>query len=128
MIHRCSDYIELQSQKALPEYEKFQVNAALVYTVLEAYKDDLCNRKYICDGARSIVHKTSFQSYLEKYFGFRKAFCKLHLIFNPKIRWLIRALYPFRRIVKKIEGIGLFHKLSALLQMEEVVRSQRELE
>lgn len=74
VIHRCSDYIELQSQKALPEYEKFQVNAALVYTVLEAYKDDLCNGKYICDGARSIVHKTSFQSYLEKYFGFRKAF------------------------------------------------------
>lgn len=128
VINYCSNYIELQSQKAIPEYEKFQVNAALVYTVLEAYKDSLCTGKYICDGARSIVHKTNFQTYLEKYFGFRKAFCKLHLIFNPKIRWLIRALYPFRQIMKKIDGINSIRKLSALLQMEEIVRNQKELE
>ena len=58
-------HAELQSQRVKPEYEKYQVNAALIYCSLEDNRSKLeSGSYYILDGARNINHETSFQDYL----------------------------------------------------------------
>lgn len=78
-------YLNFAVQKTNPAFEKYNVNAALVNGVLEAFKDKLSKNYYICDGSRAINHETHFQDYLEKYFGFRKAYCRLHLAYPPHV-------------------------------------------
>ena len=104
-----------------------------ILTNLIANKDclgDYCNREklnngsYICDGSRSIVHETAFQDYLEKYFGFRKAFCKLHVSYNPCVRWMVLLLFRFRPVLRKMDCIGLVHKLNGVLAMQEIIEGQ----
>ncbi len=70
------------------------------------------------------MHETHFPDYLEKYFGFRKAYCKLHVMYAPKYKSLIKLLYPFRRIFKKFDSVGKVHQLNGVLTMEEIVRRQ----
>ena len=111
-------WVGFNVQKTNPEYEKYALNAALVEKVLSHYQDFLTNCGVICDGARSINHETAFQDYLEKYFGFRKAYCKLHVAYNPRVKWLIKLLYPFRKILIKLDGIGAIHQVNAVLRME----------
>ena len=124
---RESDYhIELKVQRVNPKYEKYQINAALVYALLTDRQTKLESGSfYILDGARTIYHETKFQDYLEKYFGFRKAYCKLHIVYNSKIKWIIYALYPFRKILNKFNQIGLVHQLNPILKMEEICRSEK---
>lgn len=118
-------YAELQVQRVKPAYEKLQINAALVYNLLESNASKLEKGNfYILDGARSISHETNFQDYLEKYFGFRKAYCKLHITYNPKIQWIVKMLFPFRKMLLKFNRIGLIHKLNSVLYMEELCRNE----
>ena len=116
-------YLHFAVQKTNPDFEKYNVNAALVNGVLDAFKGVLSKDYYICDGSRSIYHETHFQDYLEKYFGFRKAYCKLNLAFPPLYKIMVDSLYPFRCFVHVLGGrIGLFHQISAILKMEEIAR------
>lgn len=120
-------YAELQVQRVKPAYEKLQINAALVYGLLENNSAKLKGGNfYILDGARSISHETNFQDYLEKYFGFRKAYCKLHIVYNPKIYWIIKMLYPFRKMLHRFDDIGFIHQINSVLYMEELCRNETE--
>jgi hypothetical protein len=118
--------IDMPVLKANPVFEKLQVNAALVYSICEYFKEDLANGKYICDGERNVYHPTNFQSYLEKYFGFRKAYCYLHLLYAPHtyIHTYIRILYLFRKILRHLP-LNFIKKINAVLMMEEIVRKQK---
>lgn len=108
-----------------PEYEKQQINAALVYCLLDDFGEQLKEGSaFILDGARSIQHETAFQNYLEKYFEFRKAYCKLHISYNPKVRWLILLLFRFRKILAKFDNIGIIHKINGIMKMEEINRNK----
>ena len=119
---KSETYVAFNVMKSNPECEKNGVNAALVEGVLRYFNHFLENGGYICDGERSINHETAFQNYLEKYFGFRKAYCKLHITYNPKINWLVKLLYPIRKLMMKFDGISKVHQLNAVLRMEEIVR------
>lgn len=126
LLQRHGDtWIELAVQKTVPEYEKYQLNAALVEGVLSYYADFLHNGGIICDGARSINHETAFQDFLEKYFGFRKAYCNLHITYNPKIEFVVKLLFPMRRILYKLDGIGAIHQINGVLKMEGIYREQK---
>ncbi len=114
--------IHFSVQKTNPQYERDGVNAALVDGILQYFNEDLTAGKYICDGARSINHETAFQEYLEKYFGFRKAYCKLNILYRPRIRWLIPFLYVCRKAIKKFDNIGVAHLINSVLNMEEIRR------
>lgn len=120
-----SSFFEFNVLKTNPAYEKYSVNAALVEAILSHYKELLCNGGIICDGSRSINHETHFQDYLEKYFGFRKAYCKLHIAYNPKIRWIIKILFPIRKLLYCFDGIGTFHQINSVLHMEELCRKSK---
>ena len=112
--------IYLSSLKTIPKYEKLQINAALVAGLLENLTVELSNGFYICDGERNILHETAFQDYLEKYFGFRKAYCKLNIQYRPVFKFIINILYPFKNIIGFLKNISIFNKINALLFMEEI--------
>lgn len=109
-------------QKMIPCYERDGLNAALVDGILNYFNADLASGKYICDGESSINNETVFQDYLEKYFGFRKAYCSLNIAYNPKICWMIPVLYSVGKFLKKAAGIGIVHLVNSVLTMEEIVR------
>ena len=117
--NECIDYYV---HKVKPDVEKLGINAALVEFILESFNEEIKNGSYICDGARNISHETHFQDYLEKYFGFRKAYCVLHVKYTPLVTWAVKFLYPFRRLMFKLDGIRAVHKINGILQMEDIVR------
>ncbi len=118
-------YVALCVRKA---FEKQAINAALVYGMLEHYRERLeHNTCYIVDGERNINHITNHQNYLMQKFGFRKAPCQLHLRYRPGLAPVIATCYCFRKLLAKCDRFGrLIHKLNGLLAMEEVVRIQKE--
>lgn len=122
LAQKAADFVNFSVLKTNPEYEKLGLNAALVEKILAHYQNFLSDGGIICDGARSINHETSFQDYLEKYFNFRKAYCKLHIKYNPLFRWIVRLLYPMRKILLRLDSIGMAHSMNAILKMEEIYR------
>ncbi len=127
IFERKESYIEWPVLKSIPEYEQFNVNAAIIAKSLEYFNKDLETGIYICDGERNISHQTNFQSYLEHLFGFRKVYCKLHIAYRPGIKEIVKILYPFRKTLEKLHTT-IFHNISAVLLMEEIIRKQKDNE
>lgn len=90
---------------------------------LEFYENKLQQGILILDGERNIFHQTNFQDYLIRYFGFRRAYCNVHVRYPEGIRQVVNILYPSRNIIKRLKG-KLAHKIYAVLLMEEIVRRQ----
>ena len=80
------------------------------------------NFRYVNDGARSISHETNIQTFLIDKFRFRKAYCKLNIIYSTKVRLLLSLIYPFRLILVFL-NFGIFIKLNILLKQENIRRS-----
>lgn len=97
------------------------MNAATVYGILNYYKDELKNGCYICDGEKPINHQTHFQDYLEKYFGFRKAYCKLNVKYKKGVGAVVKILYPFRKVLTNLVRILWFIKINGVLKMERLL-------
>lgn len=124
LCHEHDCYVELKVQKTNPTYEKLQINAALVNEILEYYNGQLTKGFYLVDGERNIFHETAFQDYLERYFGFRKAYCNLHIKYRRGIGLIIKILYPLRRLIARLN----FKKaklITGVLRMEEISRKSR---
>lgn len=126
-ITQTANFINFNVLKTIPSYEKLGINAALVYRLVDDYNEFLSNGGFICDGERSISHETAFQDYLEKYFNFRKAYCYLNIVYNPKIKWLVKLLYLFRKYLLRLDNINKIHLLNAVLKMENIVRTQNQI-
>lgn len=115
-------HIDFSMLRTIPAMEKNGINAAIVEKILTDYQDNLQKGNYICDGCRSIRHETAFQDYLEKYFGFRKAYCKLNVKYRKVIGGIVECLYLIRNFLKKIDNIGVVHQINAIIKMEEIIR------
>ena len=122
VLTRRTKAINFDIEKTDPEAEHDGVNAATVYGILRYYEDYLREGYYICDGEKPINHETHFQDYLEKYFGFRKAYCKLNVKYRTGIGAAVKILYPFRGIMKSFDDNSMVHKINGVLKMEEIVR------
>lgn len=121
-LNCLGDYINYFMHKVLPQDEKKAVNAALVYGALQYWQENK-KYKYITDGQRAIKHETNFQDYLIKYFEFRKAYCQLHVLYNPVIKPVIIALYPMINILSKFCSNGIIYNIYCVLKQEEIRRS-----
>ena len=77
--------------------------------------------KYVNDGARSIAHDTNIQEFLIKKFKFRKAYCKLNVIYRWDVGIAVKILYPFKSSIDKFNN-KVFNKLSVLLRQEYIRR------
>lgn len=117
-------YTETITAKYDPEYLKLRVSDAIHYVVLDYY---LNKRKvsYVSSGARTVNHETNAQTYKITTFGFEKAYCNLHVAYNPKIKWIIKLLYPFRKLLRMFDRFGFVHKINAILMMEQLVREKK---
>ena len=122
LMKEFDDRVNLESVKVNPEKERLNINAALVCGVCEHYSDKLSKNFYICDGERNVLHETNFQEYLIKYFGFRKAYCRLKMQYRPGFSFLIEFIYIFRHLIWKLSFIPLLCKAGAVLKMEEIRR------
>lgn len=119
------DCVGMSVMKFHPDYMKYEISAALTYQIVHDYiNQGRC--RYAMDGQRSIRHKTNIQDYLEQNFGFRKAYCRLQMIYSPVMKVMVTLLYPFRRLVEKLAGERvLLNNVASVLKMEEIRRACR---
>ncbi len=117
------DWIEYSVVKTDPEYLNTQVNAALAYAGLERYMRP--GIRYIMGGWRTMIHDTNYQDYLLKNFGYRKAYCRLHIRYRPWMGALVIVLYPFRNLLKRHAHRGLLYQVWCTLRQEEIYRTFR---
>ena len=128
-LSRNGKCINLVEQHVIPEYEKLQINAALVLFACEILNNDLEKGYYLSDGERNILHQTAFQEYLEKYFGFRKAYCDLNIVYRPWVAILVHLLFPFRNKINefvKKHDISITKKINSVLLLETIRRDFNE--
>ena len=116
------DVKESSMMKTIPEYEKYQVNAALVYRFVVDSETFINAGGYLSNGSKTINHETEFNEYLEKYFGFKKAFCKLRIEYRPGMQWIINTLFFLRKLLERLDEIGIIHSINAILKMEYIAR------
>lgn len=111
----------LSMVKLDPAYFKNEVNAALIYEICRHYLNEL-SFDYICDGERNIRHQTSYQDFLVTVLGFKKAPCKLNIVYHPLFKPVIKALYPFRKMLKPFCSNKLIYNAYCLLFQEQCAR------
>jgi len=126
MIGYCQNkvvgkYCDYSTIKFHPNYLKLYPSYALFYTMNKYYLDEK-EFDYVNDGARNISHETNIQEFLIKKFKFRKAYCKLNIIYNSRIDFLVKFFYSFR-LPLKLLNFGPFIKLNILLNQEKIIRS-----
>lgn len=119
-----NEYVEIQSAKFHTDFLNKRVSDALYHHVLEYYLNVL-KKTYVCSGTRNINHKTNTQEYKMRRFGYRKAYCHLHIQYNPKIRMMIKFLFPFRKILNLLDRVTIIHQINGVLKMEEICREQK---
>jgi hypothetical protein len=115
------NYCEYASIKLHPEYLRYYPSYALLYKMNRYYLNEN-NFRYVNNGARSISHDTNIQEFLMQKFRFRKAYCKLHVLYTPRVRVIVSILYPFRCVFKYLPG-SFFKKIADLLSQEKIVKS-----
>ena len=116
------DCVELNTTKLHPDFLKKGTSAALYSTVLDHYLN-LKKKKYLVSGTRNINHKTNTEEYKIGTFGYRRAYCKLNVVYNPKFKWVIDFLYLFRRILRMFDNVSKIHQVNAVLLMEGIKRN-----
>lgn len=120
ITHR-GKFIGLQQQKTIPAYEKYNCNAALIDFVLTKYNEQLKNGNVVfTNGSRSIKHETNFNAYLEKYFGFRKAYANLSIVYRFPFGLIVKLFKPFRFIFAKTSNSFLYN-FYCVLKMDSFV-------
>ena len=107
--------------KFKPDFLKLGAHQALIYEMTNYYLNEF-GLKYVCHGARSISHKTNVQKFLIDKLHFRKAFCKLNVVYNPIVKIIAHILYPFRNLISKI-NTDVTKKITVLLLQEKIRRS-----
>ena len=104
-----------------PQYLKYYSSYALFYTMNQYYLGNQ-KLKYVNDGSRNLVHKTNIQGFLITKFGFRKAYCRLHLKYNHILRFIVMFIYPFKFVFYRFNN-KFAVKITALLCQEKILRS-----
>ena len=120
--HNHGDWTETISAKYHPDMQTaVRPSESIHYYVLQHYLNEL-GQKYVCSGARNLNHKTTVQDYKIRNWHFRRAYCRLHIVYNPKIKWIVMCLYPLRMIFRQFDFITRIHQFNSLLRMEEIAR------
>lgn len=110
-------YLPISSLKTKPHSERNGVNFALVYAIIQHFASRLAEGCYLCDGARNVLHQTNFQDFLIKYFGFRKAYCHLNILYKPFMRFAVKVLMPLKKLIGKLKNEKA-KMVYSILQME----------
>ncbi|MBT6014217.1 MAG: hypothetical protein HOG85_05290 [Flavobacteriales bacterium] len=115
------DYCDYSTIKFHPDYLKLYPSYSLFFTMNKYYLNEK-KFKYVNDGARSISHETNIQEFLVQKFQFRKAYCKLHVHYSPKIKMILKLIYPVQFLISFLK-FGVFKKINVLLFQEKIRKS-----
>ncbi|MCI8748638.1 hypothetical protein EBB54_15495 [Schaedlerella arabinosiphila] len=118
-------FFKIISHKSSPESERYQVNLAILFKVLQDLNSEIGKGKYICNGERTINHKTNFNEYFEKYFHFRKSYCKLNLRYRKGIGIIVSILYPVRKRLEHYSYFRLIQSLNAVMYMNAIMKGDQ---
>jgi len=119
-VESHTDWAEICVAKFDPRYLKLHTSDALYATVLDFYLNQK-GKQYVSSGARSISHVTNTQEYKEQHFGYRKAYCRLNIVYHKNVQKIVALLYPFRRLICFIgKYFKRVHLVSSVLKMEEI--------
>ena len=124
IIQDCGDFIKTLIAKFDPDYSRCCVSDILYFTIVTHYINEQ-KKRYISSGERTINHVTGTQEYKIRRFGYRKAYCNLHIEYNPKIKWLMRILFVFRKLLAKLDKIRIIHLINSLLKMQEYASERK---
>lgn len=118
--NQCIFLVQL---KVFQSKEKQRINYALIDGVLTTFSDYQKKGYYFSNGCRNLNHHTNFNELLCENFGFRKAYCKLHMVYPWYVKLYVYILYLFRRYIGSIKTKhSFFYKINAVLQMEDIAR------
>lgn len=112
--YNCCEYLAGQFA---PEYLRSYSSVVLIYEMTRYYLNDL-KALYVSDGQRTISHDTLIQEFLIHKLNFRKAYCRLNIVYSPLMRMIVKMLFPFRSFVSPLN-----ENLSTILKQEEIQRS-----
>ena len=115
VMYRREHIYGLTQLKTIPEYEKYNSNFSLLDAMLSDCNEQLINHTLIIsNGSRTIRHQTNFNDFLEKYFGFRKAYAKLVIVYRFPFGAIVSVLRPFMRFLEKTKNPFLYNVYSVL--------------
>jgi len=115
------DYCDYSTIKFHPNYLKLYPSYALFFTMNKYYLNEK-KFKYVNDGTRSISHDTNIQEFLMQKFQFRKAYCRLNVLYYPKVKMILKLIYPVQFLISFLK-FGAFKKINILLFQEKIRRS-----
>lgn len=109
------DTVDYQTMKFHPDFlSKSHSSYGLIYEMNRYYLEEK-KMLFVNDGARSITNHSDVQPFLIQKFKFRKAYCKLNLVYQPWLKALVCILFPFRKRIR-------VRKVSAILNQEAMAR------
>lgn len=111
-----------------PAYLSKYISYALIYEMNSYYLNER-KMKFVYDGERSLLHESNFQDYLISKFKFRKAYCRLNVVYSRWFGLLIFALYPFKKSIVFLSNVlhmPFLRKIKAVLLQEELARNCRQ--
>lgn len=116
------EYVEMVTSKVNPNYRSYCPLLAMNFYQIEKYINSGLYR-YMSNGARTILHQTGYNDYLENKLGFRKAYCRLNIVYRPIVKPIVSILFPFRAVLKRFDNTALIRRINGILEMEYVNRS-----
>lgn len=98
-----------------PDALKLRISDYMEYYLIRYYIN-IHGYNYLISGQKNINHKTNVQEYDIKQFGFRKAYCDLHVIFNPRINIIVSLIRPLKKIILRLsDKHSFFNKINSLV-------------
>jgi hypothetical protein len=111
VYEQMCDYSVMKARPdELPRYPYY----GLIYSMNEYYLKE-CGLKYVNDGGRSITEHSNIQPFLMQKFNFRKAYCRINIVYKPWLAVMVKALFPFRKWIP-------LASVRSLLNQEEMTR------
>lgn len=118
--------IMLVSEKVLPNYKKFQVPYALNKFIIDKYLRQLIDiNGYISNGSKNIIHDTGHHEWLVRNFGFRYAYCYLHLIIKPSFKLLFYPLLMISPFLKLFNSARIIRSINSLMKLYRIAKRQK---
>jgi hypothetical protein len=111
--------VSYSALKFHPDYLRRYTSYALFHTMNEHYLRD-CGVDYVNDGFRSVLHGTELQEFLERTFGFEKAYVGVQAFYRQPYRAFVRATFPLRNLIGRIDK-----RARAVYELESAVRAAR---
>lgn len=109
----CAEY---NTMKCDPMYQHNSTYPyyGLIYEMNRYYLEEQ-GLGYVNDGARSLTEHSNIQGFLIEKFHFRRAYCRVQIVYQWWFGIIVKVLYPFRRFIKN-------PKIRGVLRLEEIRR------